>query len=439
MLHKVRLPQITRERLTDVVVLQIWLLFYAASKVSLEAEDKQDCASKLNKCPRFSGRGEDIANWIWQGKTKKFGLLKKFTEDNTGTQAEKKTWLKRLSCEAIGLLKQAKGSIEPLGENRESWQATAATFFIGFYEDVLRQAPKPTKNVVGFPPCLFSDPHASQFGAQEFLRAFHDKNKSKLTICPACDEASYSIYAGTVYTNTGEVKIEADIDHYLPKESYPHLACHPYNLVPTCLPCNQRKKRNKDPLSKTPSQRHNVEDIFQIYREAGLTESIYLEINLSSIRGVATISSFKSKTGYDARECISVLREIYQIPDGWQGKYETIEENLFKDLKHCFDINNSPFDSPEIIDWLDYHLSNIREKFGHQAYTILMAGLLTTYIKEAISTFDQKDRQISKTPLLEELELECGIQEQATSTRLLSKPTVCSRIQRARKWRESQI
>ncbi|MUH01143.1 hypothetical protein F7734_56315 [Scytonema sp. UIC 10036] len=71
MIHDVHLPDLTRERLTDVVVLQIWLLFYAASNSTL---DQTDCGDRLNRCPRFRGRGEKIAKWI--GVKTRIQLLK---------------------------------------------------------------------------------------------------------------------------------------------------------------------------------------------------------------------------------------------------------------------------------------------------------------------------------------------------------------------------
>ncbi|MBT54175.1 MAG: hypothetical protein CMF72_12365 [Mameliella sp.] len=50
----------------------------------------------------------------------------------------------------------------------------------------------------------------------------------ELSICPACGEA------GTPYT----------LDHYLPKDKYPHFAVTPLNLFPMCDAC-QRKKLAK--------------------------------------------------------------------------------------------------------------------------------------------------------------------------------------------------
>ena len=443
MLHEVRLPEITRERLTDVVVLQLWLLFYAASKTGLGNADKQACAEKLDNCPRFRGRGHEIIGWIWNAPTKRLGYLNTFASDSTGTQAEKHEWIQQLSREIISLLKEARGSIVPLDKSTAtSWQITAAEFFVSFYENILRQSPNPKARVVGFPRYIFSDSRDCQFGAQEFLRAFRNENKANLTICPACDEAPHSINAGNVCTNTGDRKIEADIDHYLPKETYPHLACHPYNLVPNCLTCNQRKKRNKDPLcrrgSDTNSRRH-LEEIYQIYREKGLAETTYLKIDFGDSFDAPHIIGLIPKNGCSVRESLSVHQEIYQIPDGWQEPSETQEELLFNNVRNFLDSHDSPFDSPDVIDWLDAYLSEILRECGRKAYTILRTWLLVSHINEAASIFDASGNKIGNTAFLKELELQCEIQDPTFSIQLLSKQSIRNRIQQARTWREAQV
>jgi hypothetical protein len=445
MLHEVRLPQITLERLTDVVVLQIWLLFYAASKPSVGPGDQQDCADKLNNCPRFSGRGDEIAAWMWKAPKTRVEPLDKFASDLTGTQAQKKQWLQQISREIFGLLKQPSGSIEPFDEeNAETWQITAANFFISFYEDILRQSSKSfslpvrsSRSVVGFPPSIFSTTQAEQFGAQEFLAAFRDTNKPALTICPACDEQKYSVSAGRKFTNLGAVKIYADIDHYLPKSLYPHLACHPYNLVPSCTTCNQRKKLDNDPL-ESASSRNNLEDIFQLYREEGVAHNVFLEVDIDS-HGTVNLGQLQPKSGYSPRECITILREIYCIPDGWSEEAETIDERLFCRLRDHFEVNHSPFDEIQIIDWFDYFLSGRLREWGKEPYSILETWLLVAHIQETISVFDDAGNKVDNTEFLRELEANCGTQDSAISAQGLSKSNVQDRIREARSWRESQV
>jgi hypothetical protein len=217
------------------------------------------------------------------------------------------------------------------------------------------------------------------------------------------------------------------------------LACHPYNLVPTCLVCNQRKKRDKDPLSKSISGisiRRNLGDIYRLYREEGIAKNAYLEIDFNNSYQSPTIIGLNPRNGYNIRENISTLREIYQIPDGWQEPSEKEAENLFRRLQNFLDSKDSPFDSLEVIDWLDYYLCGILEEWGHQAYAVLTTWLLVQHIREALSVFDSSGKRVGRSAFLEELETLCEEQNPTCSTQLLSKPTVRDRIQKARNWRQ---
>lgn len=50
------------------------------------------------------------------------------------------------------------------------------------------------------------------------------RTNHKLTSCPMC--------GGSGVTT---------LDHFLPKEVYPELSCFPYNIVPSCFHCNQKR------------------------------------------------------------------------------------------------------------------------------------------------------------------------------------------------------
>jgi hypothetical protein len=136
---------------------------------------------------------------------------------------------------------------------------------------------------------------------------------------------------------------------------------------------------------------------------------------------------------------VSSLEGIYQIPAGWQEPSETEAEVLFKRLQTFLDSKDSPFDSLEIIDWLDHFLFDILEEWGRQSYAVLKAWLLIKHISETNSVFNSAGMKIRNTALLEELEKLCDVQNTFCSTQLLSKPSVRDRIQKARDWREAQV
>lgn len=61
-------------------------------------------------------------------------------------------------------------------------------------------------------------------------------NELKLSVCPYCNrQYIFSYQKGNYSKNT------AEMDHFYPKSSFPHLSCSLYNLVPSCKVCNHTK------------------------------------------------------------------------------------------------------------------------------------------------------------------------------------------------------
>lgn len=434
MIHEVRLPEITRERLTDVVVLQIWLLFYAASNSTL---DQTVCGARLNRYHRFRGRGDKIAKWIWQASESRLKPLQDITKDPTPI-TDKRKWIKRLACEAFKLLNKANGTLEALdNQTITPWQKAASDFLIGFYENVLREESSPRKINPGFPAYIFSGNNPSSFGAQNFLTAFQTANPT-LFICPACDESKYSTKAGSIQT---------DIDHYLPKSKYPHLACHPYNLVPSCLACNLRIKKTFDPLSRQGisfETRRKLEDIFCLYREPGLWDKTYLEVSLNGNNLLTQIGSLKPKESLNIGDRIEALQDIYRIPERWSEQVDEIEEEIYRNIEKLLDVFHFSFDDSQILlDCFDYSLSaEYIEKQGKNSFSFARAWMLAALINEAEEVLQaSSSSQAKSSALLEELKRRLGngaderFIEESNTTNLLQKPKARSNIDKARQLR----
>ena len=69
----------------------------------------------------------------------------------------------------------------------------------------------------------------SQVQVRGRLKRLRDQIKSLATVCPYC--------------GFGEIK---DLDHHLPRSKYKVLAIYPKNLVPSCGPCNNKKRAVAD-------------------------------------------------------------------------------------------------------------------------------------------------------------------------------------------------
>src|SRR2546427_12203086 len=101
MIHRLTIPPIAARHLEDIVLLQIALLYFAAS----EEANKDTCASYLDNHPlnsRFKGYGRDIADWLWWPNTsKRHGHLERFATTLTTDDAQyerqcKQDWCLRL-------------------------------------------------------------------------------------------------------------------------------------------------------------------------------------------------------------------------------------------------------------------------------------------------------------------------------------------------------
>ena len=125
MIHQICLPEITRNRLTDVVALQVLVLTYAATRDTLiEASS----ATYLDRCAKFSGRGAQIAAWIWRAPGR-CEPLKRFAE---GPTAPKLEWTRRITREAFAFLHHPIGHIDTHVRRTASlWERAGGISFEG--------------------------------------------------------------------------------------------------------------------------------------------------------------------------------------------------------------------------------------------------------------------------------------------------------------------
>jgi hypothetical protein len=364
MIHQVHLPELTRRRLTDVVMLQLRLLYYAASTATLDAAS---CAQYLDRHTRFRGRGVQIATWLWRAP-KRREPLETFAQ---GPTLEKREWSQRLAREALAFLRNPIGPMaHHVHTTAFAWQNAGAMFLRNFYNDLC--APS------GFPGYLFSEAGASPFRRQDFLAEFKDVNWA-LYVCAACDESGYhTVVDGSILT---------DIEHYLPRSRYPHLACHPFNLLPICHPCNLQK-HNADPLKGTSSTPRILEDILLPYREPGLRSQAYLQVRLGKTEGSTRLGQLRPRTATDLRQKIAALGDVYRVPARWQGQINTIGETLFRRMRQFLRSGRSlPSDDTRwqtLLDMLDQLLYDLFEAQGKEPFGFAMTWWLATLLKHEV-------------------------------------------------------
>ncbi len=362
MIYQLELPKLTLKRLTDVVYLQMEFLNYASSKPLL---DQQSCQDYFSKHPKFSGRQEKIAKWLWNGKRSK--LLNHLAQFAQGSPDEKSDWTRKLSNEALIFLQNPVGFIAPQNEVRvPDWQNAGAAFLRKFYSDYLGRGSGK------FPEYFFSGKGAKKFGRQEFLSEF--KNLNKIFQCPACDIEPYT-----------------RIDHYLPQGLYPQLACHPYNLVPTCNSCNSDYKGEINLLIRKSGTQRSLENVFLPYRGYGFRTDAYLKITLKKGYRCPIIIGFKPQQGKSLCERVETYRDLFSIPERWRKETAQIESLVYsqiqKRIQAHIDVTRSKRPDLDIFalrDLLDGLLGELFKEQGNEAWRFPMTWCLVTLINQEV-------------------------------------------------------
>ena len=335
MIHDLVLPPVTKERLFALVRLQVALLEYAASVTGNNIRWER-CIDHLNKEDSFfKGYGEQITRALRQAPTRvrllqDFSLSIQAADDSRPKYNDptfKQSWLKRIRNDIENLASPKEEQLKIFyfyGDGKEfltakarrqeeaapSWQQKAGEFFLYFYEEYLGNSDQT------FPLGFFPSDATTGFGRQALLRAFLDCNED-LHICPVCDENGY-------YTKSKET-INTTLDHYLPKDIYPHFACHPYNLIPTCYACNSSVKGIKDPLHTQlgetgPGYLHRGTIP---YAPLNRKENVYLKVDLSKgidairIIGLLPRQGLKDADEQGLHSTLELLQRLYDIPGRW--------------------------------------------------------------------------------------------------------------------------
>lgn len=327
MLHNVKLPHSTRRRLSEAMFWQFRLLRWAATTQTF---DQPTCQRWLEQRPSLRPRASKIVDWVWDSK-ERCEPLQKFHADAEHA-ATKLAWVQQRQGEALRLLRRPQDTLEQIdyrSAQTPQWQKAAAAFLKRFYKDFRDN---------GLSECFFRKPTSGKFTAQDFLDAFLEENTT-LCVCPVCDTTAYfTILQASEKREKDDQQarsIYAEIDHYLPKTTYPHLSIHPYNLVPLCHNCNSGAKGAKDPLASVNGGSYRLEEIWLPYRHPGLSSNLF--ISLKEQGHVFAFDVFAVKNEHVLEQQLDavsdILNRIYQLPERWQKQIDQIGEKLFRRMR----------------------------------------------------------------------------------------------------------
>jgi hypothetical protein len=182
---------------------------------------------------------------------------------------------------------------------------TAKEFFEPLYSKVLCKT--------GFREIAGLD-DGSYVKRQDFKNAFLAAQKPKEfdSICPAC--------LGDIAEVT-EQGTYADVDHFFPKKLYPTLVVSLYNLVPTCIACNTRAKREKDPLLEFEFSNHFSTFLpYQGDKSYGLQQ---IRFQFKGVRQVKVLS-----IDPEFQIAVKNFKRLYNLDARYTGKLQGVIRKL---------------------------------------------------------------------------------------------------------------
>jgi len=250
--------------------------------------------------------GRDTVSWLWKYKQKLIDPLTNFYNHTNSTQKNDIllafrhdiNYYKQYSDRTFTFYLQPKANLpSPLAAQVGGW-------FENFY-DVITQK--------GFPASVSG--YRCDINAQVINAETLSKNDG-LYVCPVCD--------GTWMerTSTG---ILGSIDHFLPRSIYPALSVHPYNLLPICTTCNEKIKKDNDPL--TYLHQRKLSETFHSYIQPA-RDSVQVQIGSSW--------NIVDKGVYPKNQLL-IFPDIFDLPGRWQQDADEFDRSVRRRIRDSVD------------------------------------------------------------------------------------------------------
>ncbi len=473
MLHQLALSSKILELLHEVVTTQITLLHCAVLATDIKAKtpiiDETLFVTLLDK-QLGPSRGQLLLSWLKRASTC-YGHVQSFAtccvekdeEAKIREQASKDIWCKQLQHEIqdfadiqvdVLAVKNFFFENDQQSNNKEQaveWKKAAANFFHYFYDNYL-------KRDTLFPGSFFKD-NSTVFGRQAFLAAFIDAN-NKQEICAVCDQTRYYSYRRTKHTEVPSTKVQAIIDHYLPRSEYPHFACHPYNLVPICYTCNSSEKGAKDPFLDEQKQRRTLRKTALPYNDkVNLRALLFLNVDLGTSDTFKVLNADSSSLAFTLgslsprgnhaplsqdtlEEAASVLEDLYSIPGRWNipEQSDRIRSTLFRRMRQFLGKGTHAPNGPHIyvqvhdaLKLLLYYLDQEDQQKDPFAFAMswMLVALLNEYTQRLVDEQPSLAEELQlKDPFLEELVSLYGLSLRENKERAKIADELCEIVKR---------
>ena len=375
MIHDVRLPEDTKWYLWQITQIQMDVLRCASTLAGgFTQGDLQTALETIVQAPR----AQNISQWIFSHKDTKERLLL-FSNHNNQCEkvalvAEMQRDVNRLYTGTLTETLECHFPISTRANPLPDYFDGVLKFLIYFY-DYLES---------GLPNFLFAgnEYNYPKFGRDQFFDAFDRENPGQY-VCAICDEHRFmTILRGKHFS---------DIEHYFPKSIYPHLACHPYNLIPICKPCNTAHL-DKDPLLAN-NPRRLLGEIFLPYRNESVIKQGLVKLNWQKTpenpnTPILSISSQKDP-GNAVYAKLEAFSEIYDIPGRWQGQIHQIGEQLWRYIRQYVRIeieSGKDLNLLQLKSELERLLEYFFEDLGKSPWAFVLIWYLGNILVEEIET-----------------------------------------------------
>jgi hypothetical protein len=310
MIHQVIASPLDVQRLNRLVDFQIFLIDFAANNGDVTPGN---LAAQL--ATFFGANAPNVLRWIVDNPTIISELHQFAIHPNVD---EKRALIAGIRFD-INLLSNPRPTKFQIifDEKPPDWKKGLKDLFIWFYDRWGKES--------SFPSELFLLDHKVKtiYTRWDFIDNFSEINP-KLYLCTMCDAVGYRTRVNN--------KTYASIEHFFPKSIYPHLALHPYNLVPICTYCNS-VARDKDILSFCSNELGITHLMLPYRHEKGLDELAYIEMVPVTDRNHHPLEiRILSSKGANSQNFIDLFEKIYAVQNRWNDTFtlEKIEQQVFR-------------------------------------------------------------------------------------------------------------
>jgi hypothetical protein len=231
---------------------------------------------------------------------------------------------------------------------------TVRPLMIAFYDTLFES---------GFPEAVHPNTGSNRLTRRDWNEAFWNDNV-QLRVCPACDRQRPDRIRGI---------IGSQVNHFLPKESYPFYSIHPDNLVPVCSECNERAQGSRDPIDD--HQNAPLVNCFHPYHRPAI-DHICVMGNATDV-GKFQIE-LREKDG-SLSQRVQSLVDVLDLESRWADRMEQLIDGVIESLESDT--------KEELQEKLAEKLEDTGERFGRQPNSYVYHQLLK-YILDNPSELD---------------------------------------------------